>query len=467
MNIKEILYPVMGLLPVSFSFQGCNQPATLQQKSSAPNVVIIFLDDAGWADFEPFGQNKYSTPNLNKLAGEGRQFHNFYVPQAVCSASRSALLTGCYPERTGMHGAHGPNARGVDPSFATIAEVLQKNNYYTGMFGKWHIGDQDDTRPHNRGFDESAGIMYSNDMWADHPVNPDYWGEFPLRYWQNGQVKIDSVTHEHQEMFTTWITEDAVDFINRNHENPFFLYVAHPQPHVPLFVSDKHRGVSSQGLYGDVIMEIDWSVGEIMGALKEHNVEENTMVIFTSDNGPWITYGDHAGKTPFRAGKTTSFDGGIRSPLVIKYPDQIKKGTISDDCFFSIDFLPSIAHITGAQLPENKIDGKNVWNIIKGEENAKNPHDYYAVSLNNRLEAILSPDGRWKLHLPHNYFSVLKSGGSGSPGNTISLKTDTTLFDLQHDPYEKKGNVMHLHPDVLSELLNYAEMHREKFYSKN
>lgn len=465
MQTSKLLNPFMGLLPVSALLQGCDQQAS-QQKPDDPNVVIIFLDDAGWDDFEPFGQNGYPTPNLLDLASEGRQFHNFYVPQAVCSASRSALLTGCYPGRTGMHGAHGPNARGVAPSFATIAEVLQKNNYHTGMFGKWHIGDQEETRPHNRGFDESAGIMYSNDMWADHPANPDYWGRFPLRYRENGTVKIDSVTGEHQEMFTTWITEKAVDFINKNHQEPFFLYVAHPQPHVPLFVSEKFKGASNQGLYGDVIMEIDWSVGEIMNALEEHGLDDNTLVVFSSDNGPWITYGDHAGKTPFREAKSTSFDGGIKSPLVMKYPPELEKGSISNDCFFSIDLLPTIAYLTNAELPDNEIDGKNLWDLMKGEDNAKNPHEYYAVSLRHHLEAIISPDGKWKLHLPHNYFSVVKSGGGGYPGNTTPSKIDTTLFDLQHDPYEKKGNVMHLHPEVVSELSGYAKKHQEKFYSE-
>jgi len=228
-----------------------------QSSKQPPNFVIIFLDDSGWADFVPFGNPPYSTPNVEQLAKDGCRFDNFYVPQAVCSASRSALLSGCYPGRTKVFGAHGPNARGLDPKYATTAEVLKKRGYTTAVFGKWHIGDQPDTRPLARGFDESCGLMYSNDMWEFHPGNPEHWGKFPLQFYENGKVTIERVTKEHQPMLTTWYTEHAVDFINRCKDKPFFLYVPHSMPHVPLFVSEKFKGKSGAGLYGDVIMEID------------------------------------------------------------------------------------------------------------------------------------------------------------------------------------------------------------------
>jgi len=460
--MKNYSTPAIGAVSLSLLMSGC-ETTTRVNKEEQPNVVIIFLDDAGWADFDPFWKNYYKTENVNALAREGRVFQNFYVPQAVCSASRSALLTGCYPGRTDMHGAHGPNHRGVDPSFETIGEMLKRNDYTTGAFGKWHIGDAEETRPPARGFDESAGIMYSNDMWSAHPVNPDYWGQFPLRYWENGEVIIDSVTGEHQKYFTKWITESAVDFIDRNKENPFFLYVAHPQPHVPLFCSDEFKGKSGIGLFADVMLEIDWSVGQIMQSLKKNGLEDNTLVMFSSDNGPWISYGNHAGKTPFRNAKTSSFDGGIRSPLIMKLPGKIPSGSVSRNCLFSIDILPTIAEITHAQLPQNQIDGKNVWELIVGEDGVDNPHDYYAVSLNRKLQAVLSSDGKWKLHLPHGYSEVVEGGNNGMPGKRMNMEIDTALFNLVNDPYEI-SNLHGHYPEITNQLLEYAQKHKNVFY---
>jgi len=262
---------------LSVTTMGLHGICRAQSGGKPPNVVVIFLDDSGWADFEPFSVRSpkdsspaYHTAHVKQLADEGCCFHNFHVPQAVCSASRAALLSGCYPGRTKVFGAHGPRARG---------------------------------------FDESCGLMYSNDMWEFHPENPEHWGKYPLQFWDNGKVTIERVTKEHQPMLTTWYTEHAVDFINRNKDKPFFLYVPHSMPHVPIFCSEKFKGKSGAGLYGDVMMELDWSVGQITEALKRNGVEDNTLVIFTSDNGPWISYGNHAGKTPYREAKGTGFDG--------------------------------------------------------------------------------------------------------------------------------------------------------------
>ena len=437
-----------------------------QKKGKRPNFVIIFLDDSGWADFRPFGKAAYKTPNVEKLAKEGCRFNNFYVPQAVCSASRAALLSSCYPGRTKVFGAHGPRARGLEPKYATAGEVLKARNYKTAVFGKWHIGDTPETRPPARGFDESCGLMYSNDMWEFHPQNPEFWGKYPLWFWDNGKVTIDRVTKEHQPMLTTWYTEHAVDFIRRNKDKPFFLYVPHSMPHVPLFVSEKFKGKSGAGMYGDVMMEIDWSVGEITKALKDNGVEDNTLVIFTSDNGPWISYGNHAGKTPYREAKGTGFDGGTRSACIMRYPGKIKAGTTSTKTFCTIDIMPTLAHVAGAKLPENPVDGKNVWDIIAGKDDAKNPHEYYPFSTGRTFEGVISGDGRWKLHLPHGYRTMVEAGSDGKPGKYRQEKIGLSLFDMEKDPYETT-NILDKYPEVANRLKQYAEKHRQKFYAKN
>lgn len=428
-----------------------------------PNVVVIFLDDAGWADFEPFGIPPYKTPHVRQLAEEGRRFNQFYVPQAICSASRAALLSGCYPGRTKVFGAHGPNGRGLDPKFMNIAEMLKHKDYKTGMFGKWHVGDQPDTRPAARGFDESAGLMYSNDMWEFHPENPDYWGKFPLQYYENNKVTIPRVTKEHQPHLTTWYTEKAVDFIGRHKQKPFFLYVPHSMPHVPLFVSDKFAGKSGAGLLGDVLMEIDWSVGQINQALKDNGLEEDTLLIFTSDNGPWVAYGNHAGATPFREAKGTSFDGGIRSACLAKYPGKLTAGSVSEVAWCTIDLLPTIAHLAEAPLPKNTIDGKNVWPLITDAKDAQSPQPYYAFSNGKEFQGVISGDGKWKLHLPHAYRTLAKPANDGQAGKYQQATIALSLFNLENDPYETT-NVAARHPEVLERLHQAAKKHRTEFY---
>ncbi|MFC2166421.1 sulfatase [Acidobacteriota bacterium] len=428
-----------------------------------PNFVIIFLDDSGWADFKPFGDPSYPTPHVLQLARKGCRFTNFLVPQAVCSASRASLLSGCYPGRTKIFGAHGPGARGLDPQFATLGEVLKSRGYRTAVFGKWHIGDQPDTRPPSRGFDESCGLMYSNDMWKHHPENPEYWGQWPLQYWENGKITIQEVTDKEQAQLTTWYTEHAVNFIKKNKDNPFFLYVPHSMPHVPLFCSDKFKGRSGSGLYADVMMEIDWSVGKIVETLKTCGLEENTVVILSSDNGPWISYGNHAGRTPFREAKGTTFDGGIRSACIIKYPEGIKPNTVSEKTFCSIDILPTLCHLAGAELPNNEIDGKNVLDLITDKRGAENPHEYYAFSNNKNFEGIISGDGHWKLHMPHNYRTLVEAGKNGAAGKYKQDRIEWSLFDMKNDPYEKV-NVIDKYPQIASKLKQIAEQHKNKFY---
>jgi len=428
-----------------------------------PNFVLIFLDDSGWADFHPFGDPAYRTPNVEALARQGCSFHNFYVTQAVCSASRSSLLSGCYPGRTKVFGAIAPRERGLDPKYATFGEVFRARGYRTAVFGKWHIGDQPETRPPARGFDESCGLMYSNDMWEGHPENPGFWGKYPLQFWDNGKVTIDRVTAKDQAMLTTWYTQHAVDFISRNKSNPFLLYVPHSMPHVPIFASEKFKGKSGAGLYGDVMMEIDWSVGEIMKALKEAGVEDNTLVFFSSDNGPWIVYGNHAGKTPFREAKGTGFDGGTRSACILRFPGRVPAGTVSGRTWCTVDMLPTMARLSAAKLPANPIDGLDVWDLVTGKPGAKNPHEYYPFSTESRFEGVISGDGHWKLHLPHPYQTLVYAGNDGKPGKYTTKQIELSLFDMEKDPYETT-NVIKEYPEIAARLKGYAEQHRREFY---
>jgi arylsulfatase A len=433
--------------------------AALSQK---PNIVVMFLDDSGWADFRPFWPTKYPTPNVEKLASEGACYHQFYVPQAICSASRASLLTGCYPGRHKIYGAISPRSRGLDPSFATIAEVLKPAGYATGVFGKWHVGDHPETRPPARGFDESSGLMYSNDMWRHHPESRNF-DKFDLQFWRNGDIEIEDVTPQQQRMLTTWYTEHAVDFIQRHADEPFFLYVPHNMPHVPLFCSDKFEGKSGHGLYADVMMEIDWSVGQIMNALDEAGVTDNTLFIFTSDNGPWISYGNHAGHTPYREAKGTGFDGGTRSACVMRMPGEIPAGTVSNQAFCSVDLLPTFAKLAGADLPEDPIDGVDVWDIICAKPNVTNPHEYYPVSTARNFDGVVSGDGKWKLHLPHTYRTLAEAGNDGQPGRYDTASIDLSLFDMENDPYETT-NVIDQYPEVAQQLQEYAEHHRQLWW---
>ena len=452
------MIPIILVLITGIISTGC------KKEPERPNVVIVFLDDSGWADFEPFGELYARTPNVTRLAGEGCTYDNFYVPQAVCSASRSALLSGCYPGRTKVFGAHGPNAWGLDTAFATLGEVFSSAGYATAAFGKWHCGDLPETRSHARGFRETSGLMYSNDMWRHHPENPEYWGQWPLRYWENGEVTIEDVQPEHQKHLTRWYTEHAVDFIARHRDSSFLLYVAHSMPHVPLYCSDSFMGKSGKGQYWDVILEIDWSIGQINNALKENGIDRNTIFILTSDNGPWIVYGNHAGHTPFREAKGTTFDGGVRSACVIKYPGNIEPGTTSDRAFCSIDLLPSLCHVSAVPLPDNEIDGISVWDLVRGSEGAVNPHSYYAFSNGRNFEGVMSGDGRWKLHLPHPFRTLESAGADGHPGKYMMTRIDTALFDMVADPMETTS-VLEENPGIAGELLRLAEQHRSRFYT--
>lgn len=430
--------------------------------AEAPNVVIIFMDDMGYADLGCFGAKGYQTPNIDRLAAEGRKFTNFHVAQPVCSASRCALLTGCYPNRLGIHGALGPQSKhGINASEMTIAELVKQKSYATAIFGKWHLGHLPQFLPVRHGFDEYYGLPYSNDMWPHHPQAKK--GSYPsLPMVEGGKIVDAEVTAEDQTRLTTDYTKRAVSFIERNRERPFFLYVPHSMVHVPLFVSQAGEGKSGAGLFADVMAEVDWSVGEILGALKKAGVEENTLVIFTSDNGPWLSYGDHAGSAgPLREGKGTCWEGGTRVSCIMRYPGKIPAGTESDAMLMTIDLLPTIAHLTGAKLPEHKIDGKNVWPLITGPSDTKNPHEFYAFYFeNNQLQAITSGDGKWKLQLPHKYRSLPKDKPRATGGIPVNYQQQVIataeLYDLYTDISESR-NVADQNPEIVKKLEGYAE----------
>ena len=438
----------------------------LAQEVRLPNIVIIYTDDQGYADVGCFGAKGFATPNLDRLAKEGRRFTNFHVAQAVCSASRTALLTGCYPNRVGIQGALNPWANfGISDSETTLAQLVKQRGYATGMVGKWHLGHLPPFLPTRHGFDEWFGLPYSNDMWPPNPKKPSKdktWPPLPL--FENERVVIPDATAADQAQLTTWYTERAVKFIDQNKAHPFFLYVAHSMPHVPLYVSDKFKGKSDRALYGDVIEEIDWSVGQILDALERNGLEENTWVVFASDNGPWLVYGDHGGSAgPLREGKGTAWEGGTRTPCLMRWPARIPGGTVCNDMLMTIDLLPTIAKIIGATLPEHPIDGLDVWPIVSGQPGATNPHAaYWFYYGKDELQAITTGDGRWKLQFPHSYGSVADKGGgkNGAIGSGVGKKVvKTELYDLVNDIGESV-DVADQYPEIVARLERDAEMAR-------
>jgi Arylsulfatase A and related enzymes len=427
----------------------------IEKQDTPPNIILIFTDDQGYQDVGVFGSPNIKTPNLDQMAAEGLQLTSYYAAQAVCSASRAGILTGCYPNRIGIHNALGPdNTHGINASETTIAEMLKKKGYATAIYGKWHLGHHEQFLPTRHGFDEWFGIPYSNDMWPNHPEQGKYFNFPDLPLYENETV-IDTL--EEQSQLTTQITERSVDFINRNKDKPFFLYVPHPQPHVPLFVSEKFKGKSERGLYGDVIMEIDWSVGQIMKALKDNGLEENTLVIFTSDNGPWLSYGNHAGSAlPLREGKGTAWEGGQREPCIIKYPKKLKGGRVIDVPMMAIDLLPTLAELTQAELPKQTIDGKSVWKILTGEQEEPAQEAYFFYYRVNEMFGVRY--GKWKLYFPHRYRTMegQEPGNDGIPGEYRMVDMqDIELYDLENDISES-NNVAAQHPDVVAEIEKLA-----------
>jgi arylsulfatase A len=449
MHMIRIIFTAVG---VAFALASS---ALAQDKTKRPpNVIIVYADDMGYGDLACFGAKKIKTPHLDKMAKEGTRFTSFYVAQAVCSASRAALMTGKYSNRTGILGALGPAAKGGLPrEHTTMAEMLKAFGYATSMIGKWHLGHLPEFLPTKRGFDEYYGLPYSNDMWPKHPT-----AKFPDLPLIEGTRTIE--LNPDQSKLTTDYTDRAVKFIRKNKDQPFFLYLAHNMPHVPLFVSERFKGKSEAGLYGDVIMEIDWSVGQILATLRELGIDDNTLVIFASDNGPWLSYGNHSGIAGLlREGKGTTWEGGVRVPFIARWPGRIPADKTQPEPAMTIDLLPTVARLTGAKLPAGKLDGKDITPLLMSEAGAKSPHEAYFFYWNNELQGVRS--GAWKLYFPRTYRSMVgqEVGKDGKPGLYKNVNAGLELFNLDSDLSETT-NVAAKHTDVVRRLEGYADRMR-------
>ena len=423
--MKHILF--LALLSLTFS---CS-------KEKPPNIIFILTDDQGYGDLGIYGATDIETPNLDQLARSGAHFTSYYATQPVCSASRASIMTGCYPDRVGIHNAYGPGAKvGINPEETTLAELLKAKGYATGIFGKWHLGDAPKFQPRKHGFDEYYGILYSNDMWPKHPQQGTVFNFPDIELYEN---ETPLKVLDDQTFLTRALTDKAIDFIQRHKDAPFFVYLPHPQPHVPLYAAEEFQGTQTRGLYGDVIRQIDDSVGRIWETLKKEGLEENTLVVFTSDNGPWLSYGGHSGSPGiFREGTGTNWEGGHRVPGIAYFPKRIAPNTRIDAPAMGIDWLPTIAEFTGSGLPEKKIDGASLVPLLTGKTTGAPHENFFFYYRTNELHAVRHKN--WKLYVPHTYRSLngRKGTNDGFPVPYEMNKIETAaLFDLESDPSEK------------------------------
>ncbi len=408
-----------------------------QSDQDLPNIVIIYCDDMGYGDIGCFGADDINTPNIDKIASRGIQFTEFYSAASVCSASRAALLTGRLPRRTGVTGVFFPDSyTGLPVDEITIAELLKEKGYVNGIAGKWHLGHRKKFLPLQQGFDEYFGMPYSNDMSS-------------VVYIRDNEV-VDF--HVDQKTITRTYTEEALDFIDRYHQRPFFLYLAHSMPHVPIYASEDFTGTSERGLYGDVIQEIDWSVGQVLDKLEQHGILDNTLVVFSSDNGPWLVMRELGGSAGIlRGGKFTSFEGGMRVPTVAMWPDKIPGGSVYDDVCVMTDWLPTIADITGIELPGDRAyDGVSILNVLQGKGERKNRKFlYFEGSVEKAYRS-----GDWKV----------KKAFQGFPGAPWKIEMPPhppLLINLKEDPGETR-NLAEEKPELLKQLFGEMDEMREK-----
>lgn len=425
--------------------------APTSDDNSSPNVIIIFTDDLGYGDLSCYGHPTIRTPQLDKMADEGMRFTQFYVAASVCTPSRAGLLTGRYPVRTGlvqgiMKGRvlFPNNDNGLPHEEVTIAEILKQRDYTTKAVGKWHLGHLPEYLPMAQGFDEYYGIPYSNDMdyVPDQDGKPGYWN-VPLM--RNEEI-IERPANQHT--LTKRYTEEAVKFIRENKDRPFFLYLAHSMPHIPLFASKDFEGISKRGLYGDVLEEIDRSAGEVIKILKKLGLDDNTLVIFTSDNGPWLVQKEDGGSAGLlREGKGTSWEGGHRVPMIAWWPGHIPEGEINENVATSLDLLPTIAGLADVALPDNTIDGENIMPLL--ESTGVSTHEPFMFYRGDRVFAVRM--GKWKAH----YITQ-----TSYPSGPLNYHNPPLLYDLEHDPSEKY-NLAKGHPEIIEKITALKEAHEK------
>ncbi|MGB0766361.1 MAG: sulfatase family protein [Phycisphaeraceae bacterium] len=465
-NINQLINLIVLALCLLIQ-PGCAAAAQAQQQP--PNIVIIFTDDMGYADLSCYGSTICTTPNLDRLAERGMRFTDFYVTTAVCSASRSSLMTGLYPPRAGISGALGPrNEKGLDHRHLTIAELVKQRGYATACIGKWHLGHTPDYLPVAHGFDEYFGLPYSNDMWPYHYGDHDR-GHIGSKNRNDPPLPlIDGVetieTNPRQASLTPRYTERALDFIDRNKDQPFFLYLAHSHPHVPIAASDKFKGSTGNGLYADMIAEIDDSVGQVIKRLEQHGLTNNTLVFFSSDNGPWTKFGNEAGETgPLRGDKGTTFEGGQRVPGIFVWPGTIPAGVVTDALASTLDLLPTVAAATGATLPDTRLDGHDILPLLKGETDRSPTQAFFYIGMQNTIEAVRVGD--WKLHIEHKYRRVVTQGKDGQPGKQDYPTLPLSLFNLKDDIGEST-NLAEANPKIVEALQDEIERGNERMQWK-
>ena len=405
-----------------WTLMSCSAPQTgVRDAADRPNFVLVFIDDMGYGDIGAFGSTDNRTPEIDAMANEGMKLTSFYA-HPVCTPSRAALMTGSYPIRNGLqtgfwHGVLMPgDPQGIHPDEVTVAEVLKNRGYATGIIGKWHLGDQPEFLPNNHGFDYYFGLPYSNDMSPFMPLNPRNHPPLPLL--RNGEV-IREVP-EDQSFLTGDYTAEALAFIDRHREQPFFLYIPHSMVHVPLWAGEDFKETSSNGVLGDCIEEIDWSVGEIRKKLEEHGILENTLVFFTSDNGP-----ARGSAGPLRGRKGSTFEGGLRVPTVAYWPGTVPGGSAYGDTATTMDILPTFAALAGAESRPDRVDGFDISAILKGDTNESSPYEAFYFYRGYELRAVRS--GEWKLH------------------------TDGTLYNLEADIAESNDRASE-EPEVMARL---------------
>ena len=407
-----------------------------------PNVVVIFIDDMGYGDIGPYGATKQRTPHLDRMAKEGMKLTSFYAAP-VCSVSRAQMMTGCYGARVSVPGVYFPGQSvGLNPSEVTVAERLKEKGYATQMVGKWHLGDQPDFLPTRQGFDHYLGIPYSNDM-----LKKSADTKIPVVPLLRDEKIIELMDGDAQTRLVEIYTKEAVDFIGRSKDKPFYLYFAHNAVHTPIHPGAAFAGKSQNGRFGDWVEEVDWSVGQVLEALRSQGLDKDTLVVFTSDNGPWLVKGTDGGSSgPLRGGKGSTWEGGVREPTIAWWPGHVPAGSVNDAVAATIDLLPTFVSLAGGTVPATPvIDGRDITSILLGQskESAREAHYYFS---GYDLQAVRQ--GRWKLALSPQPEGNNKKGGKVAAG--------LRLYDLDAEIGEQT-DVAAQHPEVVAKLKALAE----------